>query len=354
MDQRESKIDTSIIFPVDSPLPELAIEQENRIELLAEKIKQAKERQSPVVLLYGAHLFRNGLSLFIKELLEAGFLSHLVSNGAGAIHDWELAFHGKTTEDVSKYINIGQFGIWEETGFYQNLAVILGAAKGIGYGKSIAKMIADDQLSIPSVESLKDEMRNELNHSATSSLFAAKAALLNTIERFELGEKKVEVVHPHKDLSILFNAYRLGIPIGICPGIGYDIIYTHAINSGASIGEAALFDFLELADSVSKMDGGVIIVVGSAVMASQVMEKAVSMANNLRYHQHKPLNSFHIAVADIQPGNWEWSNGEPPKDNPAYYLRFCKSFSRLSDDFTYLQVDNRAFIHQLFHKLTNS
>ncbi len=108
-----------------------------------------------------------------------------------------------------------------------------------------------------------------------------------------------------------------------------------------------------LGSSVEQLDGGVVLSVGSAIMAPQVFEKSLSCVNNLRLQAGKKIVSGHtMFVVDIQDGgNWDWSQGEPPKDNPAYYLRFCKSFARMGGEMKYAQCDNVAFLHNLLHLL---
>ena len=108
---------------------------------------------------------------------------------------------------------------------------------------------------------------------------------------------------------------------------------------------------LIFAESASHLEGGAFISIGSAVMAPMVLEKAISMAKNAAKREGKTLQNYKIIVNDIQPGNWNWNRGEPPKDDPSYYLRFCKSFSRMDGDFTYIRLDNRAFIHNLYSML---
>jgi hypothetical protein len=104
-----------------------------------------------------------------------------------------------------------------------------------------------------------------------------------------------------------------------------------------------------LGGAIDRLDGGVVLSVGSAIMAPQVFEKSVSCVNNLRLQDGKKILHDHmIYVVDIQDGgNWDWSRGEPPKDNPAYYLRFCKSFSRMGGEMKYAQCDNVSFLHRL-------
>jgi hypothetical protein len=136
------------------------------------------------------------------------------------------------------------------------------------------------------------------------------------------------------------------------PGIGYDIVYTHPMASGAALGRGAGIDFRIFAHSVGRLDGGVFLSVGSAIMAPQVFEKAMSVANNLRSQAGQPPLRPHIAVNDLVEMSWNWSAGEPPPDDPAYYVRFCKSFSRMGGDMTYIQGDNRALLQHLCRELT--
>ncbi|OPZ01387.1 MAG: hypothetical protein BWZ10_03464 [candidate division BRC1 bacterium ADurb.BinA364] len=110
-------------------------------------------------------------------------------------------------------------------------------------------------------------------------------------------------------------------------------------------------DFLSLAHSISRLSGGAFLSVGSAIMAPMTFEKSLSMARNLARQEGRRIDDFSIVVNDIQPGAWDWTKGEPPKDNPAYYLRFCKSFSRMGGEFRYACEDNRAFLLNLFARL---
>ena len=143
------------------------------------------------------------------------------------------------------------------------------------------------------------------------------------------------------------------MPVTVHPGIGYDIIANHPVFNGAAIGRAAELDFRLFGGSVEGLDGGVVLSVGSAIMGPQVFEKALSCVNNLRLQDGRPVVRGHsIYVVDLQDGGgWDWTTGEPPKTNPAYYLRFCKSYSRMGGAMHYLQCDNAAFIHNLHHEL---
>jgi len=123
--------------------------------------------------------------------------------------------------------------------------------------------------------------------------------------------------------------------------------------NGAAIGRAAGLDFRLFGDSVETLDNGVVLSVGSAIMAPQVFEKSLSSVNNLRLQDGRPtVSNLTIHVVDLQDGgNWDWTTGEPPKTNPAYYLRFCKSFSRMGGAMHYTQCDNLAFIQNVYHSL---
>ncbi len=336
---------------LDAALPPITPEAAEFMNTLAEKIKIARQKGAPIILSYGAHLFKNGLAPLVIKLMEGGYIQQLATNGAGTIHDWEMAFQGKTEEDVRYYIKKGQFGIWEETGFFLNLAIIIGAAEGLGYGTSVGKMIHDDMLRVPSIEFVREKLQKDLGEPRLPGEYAAKANLLHTLESFQIKPGIHEVLHPYKQYSIQRAAYRLKIPFSVCPGIGADIIYSHPVNNGAAIGQGALQDFLTFAHSVSQLEGGIFLSIGSAVMAPMTFEKAIAMARNLALQENRLLENYQIIVNDIQPGTWDWTQGEPPKTHPAYYLRFCKSFSRMGGKFHYLELDNTVFIRHLYDRL---
>jgi diaminopimelate decarboxylase len=124
--------------------------------------------------------------------------------------------------------------------------------------------------------------------------------------------------------------------------------------NGAALGRAAGLDFTQFAGAVEGLDGGVVMSVGSAIMSPQVFEKSLSTVNNLRLQAGRPIVAGHsIYVVDLADGGgWDWTHGEPPKDNPAYYLRFCKSFDRMGGTMHYVQSDNVVFLHNLLKKLS--
>jgi len=319
------------------------------VHACAQSIAAARKGGSAVVLLYGAHLIKNGAMDIVNHLLTQGWLTHLATNGAGTIHDWELAFQGRTEESVRENVATGTFGTWEETGRFIHLALLAGALQNEGYGRSLGRFIQEDGVTLPAIQSLEEDLRKEPGH----PLAPARADLLRAMLEHQLPAGRIEVKHPWKESSILGQAFRLGLPFTVHPGIGYDIIATHPMFNGAAIGRAGALDFRQFCKSVDRLDGGVVLSVGSAIMAPQVFEKSLSCVNNLRLQVGRPIVKNHsIYVVDVQDGgNWDWSQGEPPKSNPAYYLRFCKSYSRMGGAMSYVQCDNVAFLHNLLHAL---
>lgn len=315
------------------------------IAAAAEAIRRARESGASVMLIYGAHLIKNGAHKIVQSLLEKGLITHLATNGAGTIHDWELSFLGRTEESVRQNVAAGCFGTWDETSRCIHLALLAGALRPEGYGRSLGRFIHEDGTTLPSVAELKGLLRNEPEHPLTP----ARAELLQAILAHGLPQGHMPVAHAWKEHSILASAFARQVPFTVHPGIGYDIISNHPIFNGAAIGRAAALDFRQFGASVEKLDQGVVLSVGSAIMAPQVFEKSLSCVNNLRLQSNRPIVRDHsIFVVDIQDGgNWDWSQGEPPKDHPAYYLRFCKSYARMGGRMQYVQCDNVVFLHRL-------
>jgi len=343
-----SQLEQILIDPKSLPPPSPAA-MLPQIERCAAQVKAARERKAGVMLLFGAHLVKNGLLNVVNELVTHGWVTHLATNGAGSIHDWELSFLGRTEESVRENVATGTFGSWDETGRNIYLALMSGAIRGEGYGQSLGRLIAEDGVELPTLEHLESKLRASPSH----PLSPARAELLRAMVAHKLPEGRIAVKHPHKDSSIFAHAFRKSIPVTVHPGIGYDIIANHPMFRGAVIGRAADIDFRLFGASVEKLDDGVVLSVGSAIMAPQVFEKSLSCVNNLRLQAGRKIVSGHtIQVVDIQDGgNWDWNQGEPPKDNPAYYLRFCKSFARMGGTMHYAQCDNVVFLHNLLARL---
>lgn len=315
------------------------------IQDCADRIRAARERGAAVMLIFGAHLVKNGLHAVVNRLVDKGLVTHLATNGAGVIHDWELAFFGQTAESVRENVATGTFGAWEETGFNIHLALLAGAPHGMGFGHSVGQFIEENGVTLPAPATLEKELRDALTH----PLAPARAELLRAMVAHKLAGGRVNVKHPHKQTSLLANAYRRGVPFTVHPGIGYDIIAVHPMFRGAAIGRGADIDFRLFGSSVDQLDGGVVLSIGSAIMGPQVFEKSLSCVNNLRLQAGRPVVNGHtIYVVDLQDGgNWDWTKGEPPKESPAYYLRFCKSFSRMGGKMKYVQLDNAVFLQHL-------
>jgi len=338
-----------ILIAPDSPVPLLSEEIANSIRVCAGRIRAARERGGSVMLIYGAHLLRNGAALILDRMMERGWLTHLATNGAGTIHDWEYAWFGASTESVEMNVASGTFGTWHETATNIHLALLAGALDGLGYGRALGRFIAEDGATVPASEALAQAIAAEPAHPLT----AARADLLHALSEQRIPAGRNTVDHRWKHASILASAWKRGVPVTVHPGIGYDIISNHPIFNGAVIGRAAELDFKLFGGSVEGLDGGVVLSVGSAIMGPQVFEKSLSCVNNLRLQNGRGIVRDHtIHVVDLQDGGgWDWTQGEPPKTNAAYYLRFCKSFSRMGAPMHYLQCDNAAFIHHLLHEL---
>jgi hypothetical protein len=346
-----ARLEEVLVDPRTAPAP-LHASLAAAIEEAAARIRAARARGASVMLIYGAHLVKNGAARIVNQLLGQGWLTHLATNGAGTIHDWEFAWLGRSTESVRDGVAHGCFGTWDETGRNIHLAMLAGGIAAEGYGRALGRLIADDGLTLPEPAELEDAIRREPSHPLT----AARAELLTAMRRHGITPGRHTVTHRWKDASILAAAFQHDVPITVHPGIGYDIITTHPLFNGAAIGRAAQRDFAQFCTAVEGLDGGVVLSVGSAIMGPQVFEKSMSCVNNLRLQQQRPTVRDHaIYVVDLQDGGgWDWGAGEPPKTNPAYYLRFCKSYSRMGGRMGYVQCDNVAFMHHLLHRLAGA
>jgi hypothetical protein len=321
------------------------------IEKTADRIRSARQEKRSVMLTFGAHTIKNGMSPTLIALMEEGWVTHLSTNGAGIIHDWEFAFQGKSSEDVRENVELGQFGIWDHTGFNINLALIVGAWEGLGYGESVGKMISLEGLQIPEITTLYEEASATMK--TNPELAASAIDLAGTIRKYELKAGFRSIPHPFKKYSAQARAYELGIPFTGHPMFGHDIIYNHPMNHGAALGRVAQNDFLSFAKSVSNLDYGVYLSIGSAVMSPMICEKALSMSQNLIMQKGGHIDHHFMLIVDLAKSDWDWqTNGEPPMDNPAYYLRYCKTFNRMGGEMHYLTADNRDFLLAIYQELT--
>ena len=194
-------------------------------------LRDAHTADAGIVWGIGAHVIKTGVSPVLIDLMSRGFVSALATNGAGVIHDFELALSGATSEDVDEALGPGRFGMAEETGRVLNAAIRDGVGRGLGIGQAV-------------------------------------------------GAWLTETKPQHASLSLLANAARLGIPVTVHVAIGTDIIHMHPDADGASLGEGSLRDFRYFVSNVARLKGGVYLNCGSAVVLPEVFLKAIALARN--------------------------------------------------------------------------
>lgn len=274
------------------------------IPVLAERITQAVAKKASIIAFCGAHVLRKGNGPLLIDLMAKGLLTHLALNGAGAIHDFELALIGATCESVARYIRTGQFGLWRETGRI-NEAAILAAREGIGLGEALGRMIEEEQF-------------------------------------------------PYRQTSVLAAGYRLGVPVTVHVAIGQDIVHEHPNFDAAATGQASYTDFLVFTESVAHLEGGVYLNVGSAVAGPEVYLKALSMARNVARQEGREIRHFTTAVFDLVPIGDDWRS-EAPKDDPRYYYRPFKTVlvRTVADggESFYIQGDHRETVPSLYTEI---
>src|SRR5438034_1094315 len=197
-----SQIEKVLVAPDAPPTPSPEIQ--SAAGDCIQKIAAARKGSASVILMYGAHLVKNGAHRIVIELMERGLITHLATNGAGSIHDWELAFLGRTEESVKKNVATGTFGTWDETGRCIHLALLAGALRNEGYGRSLGRFICEDGVTLPTKESLEKDLRNEPLHPLT----AARAELLSAMVEHQLPSGRIEVKHAWREDSIVAQAFK--------------------------------------------------------------------------------------------------------------------------------------------------
>jgi hypothetical protein len=201
------------------------------LRAVVEAVRRARAVEAPVIWGIGAHVRQVGLGPVLVDLMERGFVSAIATNGAGLIHDFEIALGGATSEDVDAALGPGRFGLAEETGRDLNEALAAGVARGLGLGASAAAWLAARR-------------------------------------------------PPFGRASVFTEAGRLGVPVTVHVGIGTDIIHMHPAASGAALGEGSLRDFRHFTASVCRLKDGVYFNCGSAVILPEVFLKAVALARH--------------------------------------------------------------------------
>ena len=289
LSQRKNKTQLEQLA-IPSTLPErdfnLESETLHNISQVAKAIVQAHQAHKPVIVFTGAHLIKNGLSPVLTDLVNRGLLSLVAGNGAVAIHDFELALIGATSEDVPRALGQGQFGMAREFA-YINQAMCLGHAQKLGLGESLGRMICDNQF--------RDQVL---------------ANLATDTDPREFG---------HADVSLLAQCYRKNVPFTVHVGIGTDVIDQHDSFDGSAKGGCSGRDFLIFAQQITKFtSGGVFLNIGSAVTGPEVLLKAISMAANVGC----PAKGLITADLDLKPFVPHQMTDE---SSPDYYNRDQKS-----------------------------
>ena len=248
--------------------------QHPALPVLAERTVAAARAGRAVLWSCGGHVLRQGNAPLLIDLMERGLLGHLALNGAGAIHDFELAMIGQTCESVARYVSEGQFGLWSETARL-NDAVAAGHRDGLGMGEAIGRMIVEEEF-------------------------------------------------PHAETSVLAAGYRLGVPVTIHVSIGQDIVHEHPNFDGAAAGATSYTDFLCYVDTVTRLEEGVFLNIGTAVMGPEVYLKALAMARNVAHQDGETISRFTTAVFDLTDLGDDL-DAEAPKHDPRYYFRPFKT-----------------------------
>jgi len=286
---------------LDDPVP--AYENPDLAQVAQRMVAAARDGRA-VIWMMGAHVIKNGLSRYVIDLMERGIVSMVAFNGACCIHDFELAAIGATTESVARYISEGQFGLWRETGRINDIAASA-AAEGIGLGEAVGRVLQEESF-------------------------------------------------PHRDASILAAGYRLRIPVTVHVSLGYDIIHEHPNCDGAALGAASYTDFLVFTQEVTRLEQGVLLSMGTAIMGPEVYLKALSMARNVAYQESQPLNHFTTAVFDLQDLG-EDMHHEAPKSDARYYFRPFKTILvRTVQDggqSFYVRADHKVSVPVLYHHI---
>jgi len=272
LSDRQHDLDLSVVKQL-APNADLN-KYKRKFREVAKRIVYAKEKGASIILMMGGHVIRSGVQKYIIDLMGRGYVFCIAMNGSGIIHDFEFALIGATTENVARYIQEGQFGLWKETGQINDF-INTGYEKGLGMGEAV-------------------------------------------------GEGILKGNFPYKDISLLAAGYRLKIPVTVHVGIGYDIIHEHPNCDGAATGKTSYIDFLCFSKIVERLEGGVVMNFGSAVMAPEVYLKALSMARNVAHQQGKTIKRFTTLVCDLHDLPEDFSV-EPDKNNPAYYFRPWKT-----------------------------
>ena len=280
---------------------------------VAQRIVEARRAQRPVIFFIGAHLIKNGLSLLIADLVKRDLMTHLAGNGATAIHDFELALTGQTSEDVPNALGQGQFGMAYEFA-YINRALSLGHEQQLGMGEALGRMICEPEFRR---QALKEE-----------------------------NDQAVTFAHP--EVSLLATCYQQDIPFTVHVGIGTDVIDQHPSSDGRAKGGCSGRDFLIYTQEITQLTaGGVILNVGSAVTGPEVLLKAVSMAANAQAVP-RHITTADFDLRDYRPSHLrdEAASGYYNRDQKSIVARIPQAFSGTG---LYIRGNQKQTIPLLYH-----
>lgn len=278
---------------------------DSRLRNVSQRILSARDRGSSVVFMMGAHVLRAGVQRYVIDMMERGLLGCIAMNGAGVIHDFEFSLVGATTESVARYVKDGRFGFWNETGVIND--IVSGAARnGLGLGEAVGQVVEEEDF-------------------------------------------------PFKDVSLLAAGYRLGIPVTVHVGIGYDIVHQHPNCDAAAYGSTSYTDFLRFARVLESLHRGVVMNFGSAVMGPEIFLKALSMVRNVAAQRGERVSEFTTLVCDLVRLPDEHSR-EASNTEPEYYFRPWKTMlvRTVADggESYYVQGSHAETIPQLWTSLT--
>lgn len=267
--EREHDLDLAVIRELEP-----AAEVTPALAEYADRIRAARDTGAARVMMMGAHVIRSGVQRYLFDLMEQGAITCLAVNGACLIHDYELARIGATTESVARYVKNGRFGLWKETGDINTIAQ-LAHRDGHGLGEAAGKVISEGYF-------------------------------------------------PHKDISVFARAYKLGIPVTVHVGIGYDIVCEHPNYDGAAWGAASYEDFLRFAGALEDLEHGTLMSFGSAIMAPEIFLKALAMVRNAARQEKREIRDFATLVCDLVdlPDDFR---AEAERGSAGYYFRPWKT-----------------------------
>jgi len=265
--ERKHDMVLDYVLKLDEPAPAFS---HPHLADVAQRLNAARDKGAARILMMGAHVIKSGASRHVIDLIERGFITHVAMNGAGTIHDYELARIGASTESVARYIREGQFGLWRETGDLNDV-IWEAAEQGLGLGENVGRRIEESDF-------------------------------------------------PHKEVSIFAAAYRHSVPATVHVGIGYDIIHEHANCDGRALGAASYRDFLIFTKTMEELEGGIMLNFGSAIMGPEVYLKALAMVRNVAHQRGQVIKNFTTAVFDLVPIQGDVHH-ELPKTDPGYYFR---------------------------------